>query len=71
MTNNSTDNATRLLEGAYAIRTSDDSIDYYREFADQYDRDYAERIAVRRQERLSNSRHRLWHRAGGRRSSIG
>jgi len=44
MTNNSTDNATRLLEGAYAIRTSDDSIDYYREFADQYDRDYADRM---------------------------
>jgi len=44
MTNKSIDDATRLLEGAYAIRTASDSIDYYREFADLYDRDYAERM---------------------------
>ena len=39
MTKKSTDDATRLLEGAYAIRTASDSIDYYREFADLYDRE--------------------------------
>ena len=44
MTNKSIDDATRLLEGAYALRTASDSIDYYREFADLYDRDYADRM---------------------------
>ena len=44
MTNNSSDDATRLLEGAYAIRTANDSIDYYREFADLYDDNFAERL---------------------------
>lgn len=44
MTNKLIDDATRLLEGAYAIRTASDSIDYYREFADLYDREYASRL---------------------------
>lgn len=44
MTNKSTGNATRLLQGAYAIRSAGDSIEYYREFADLYDREYADRL---------------------------
>lgn len=39
-----TDKATRLLEGAYAIRTVADNIEYYRDFADIYDRDFADRM---------------------------
>ncbi len=44
MTSKSLNNATRLLEGAYAIRTACDSIDYYREFADLYDHEYADSL---------------------------
>lgn len=36
--------ATRLLEGAYAIRTAADNIKYYRDFADIYDRDFADQM---------------------------
>jgi len=39
-----TEKATRLLEGAYSIRNPDDNIDYYREFAELYDREYADRM---------------------------
>ena len=44
MPSKSSNNATRLLEGAYAIRSARDSINYYREFADLYDREYADRL---------------------------
>lgn len=44
MKKTTTDEATRLLEGAYAIRTASDSIEYYREFANCYDDEYANRM---------------------------
>lgn len=42
--NKDTEKATRLLEGAYAIRDPADNIDYYREFAELYDHEYADRM---------------------------
>lgn len=44
MTENKTDKATELLAGAYAIRTVEDNIEYYRDFAGIYDSDFAERL---------------------------
>lgn len=38
------DRAVKLLEGAYAIKTAEDNVEYYRDFADIYDREFADRM---------------------------
>ena len=35
---------TELLEGAYAIETPDDNLTYYKDFADHYDAEFANRL---------------------------
>ena len=44
MTANESDESTRLLEGAYVIKTVEDNIEYYRDFAEVYDKDFAEQM---------------------------
>ncbi|MGC6497088.1 MAG: class I SAM-dependent DNA methyltransferase [Candidatus Puniceispirillaceae bacterium] len=39
-----TDRGTALLDGAYALETPDDHLDYYREFAAYYDRSFADAL---------------------------
>lgn len=41
MNNKSSDTATQLLEGAYALRTPQDNIEYYRGFSHVYDEKFA------------------------------
>lgn len=45
MNNKSTDRSTQLLEGAYGIKTVEDNIEYYRDFADIYDSEFADSMA--------------------------
>ncbi len=35
------------LDGAYALKTPDDSVNYYRDWAEKYDRDFAEAMSYR------------------------
>ncbi len=41
MTDKNADAATRLLEGAYALQSADDNINYYRDFSAIYDEKFA------------------------------
>lgn len=42
MGNQQDDDANRLLEGAYALKTPSDNLDYYRDFASHYDASFAD-----------------------------
>ena len=44
MNNKGNDKSTRLLEGAYAVKTVEDNIEYYRDFADIYDTEFADNM---------------------------
>ena len=42
MNNKGKNKSTRLLEGAYAVKTVEDNIEYYRDFAEIYDTEFAD-----------------------------